>query len=121
MGKADQFIEAESPGTPLDRVNGAEDGVHRLDSLVAAAVEQRAQPFAQAFEQILAFLEEADAQRVEGVRPRHRQSPRTRRMIDTSASSSKGLTIQPVAPLRRARSFSSGPFSVVRTRTGVDA
>src|SRR5579885_512103 len=43
----------------------------------------------------------------------------TRRIASTSLAGSKGFTIHPVAPARRARSFLAVSLSVVRTRMGI--
>ena len=85
---------------------------------LAAGLLDLAQAGGQHLQQLVAFDEEHVA---EFVHVSHRQRPRTLSMTAIRRSSSKGFTIQPVAPALRARAFRSAPLSVVRTRMGTSA
>jgi hypothetical protein len=69
MRERDEVIEAEGACATLDGMNGAEDGMHRFYVAIGGPcgreVGHGAQPLAEAFEKIFAFLEERDAQLVE--------------------------------------------------------
>src|SRR5690554_5485297 len=117
MSEFNQRLKSERPGAALDRVNGPENRVHRFDLVLL--VHHQAETVIHGFQKILAFLKEGISEIVTD-HDAH-ETPRataTRSIAATSFISSKGLTIQPVAPAARARDFSSGALSVVSTRIG---
>ncbi len=114
VGVAHQRLKAERARAALDRVHGPEDGVHGLGVALAGLHGQQA--VLQVRQELVALLEERQLDLLEFV---HRRQAATRRMASTSLSGWNGLTIQPVAPARRARSFLAGSLSVVSTRIGV--
>ena len=123
-------------------MNGPEDGIHRVG--IGLAILDCEKPGLQFGELLRAFLEKGlpdFLHRIHRlVHPQQTVGPNgrgllatsdgalpdpeqgyaaTRLMASTSLVGSKGLTIQPVAPARRARCFFSPSLSVVRTRIGM--
>ena len=65
MGEPHQVLQTERPGAALDRMDGAEDGVDRLQ--VGLPLLQQHQLLFQVREQFVTFLEEGGLDGFEGV------------------------------------------------------
>src|SRR5208283_1299607 len=119
MRKMHQFVEVEGAGTALDRMDRAEHCVHCLG--IGIPILKHKKPDFQFAELLFALLEKRLLDRghcVHSYAPIIHVQAATRRIASTSLMGSNGLTIQPVAPARRARSFFIASLSVVRTRMG---